>query len=118
MNDKAREIFNELCKYVGTTYDSLEPTMRIREDGVTEWPYDKYSWSSVAEACFRGWLMEKLKSRSYMRALTGSCWSVGKKRREGVVAWFMLGYGWSSSDYRIGEIVDRSDKDPDWETER
>ena len=118
MNDKAREIFNELCKYVGTTYDALEPTLRIREDGVTEWPYDEYTWSSAAEACFREWLMEKLKQRSYMNALTGSCFSVAKKRREAVVVWFVLMYGWKSSDYRIGKNPNKEHKDPNWETER
>ena len=92
MNPKVKAIFDEMCLYVGTTYDGCVSTPD--GDGKHHWPYDSYTWSSAAELCFKGWLMEQLKKRSVMRALSGSSFSTNKRRRELTANMFLLNYGW------------------------
>ena len=96
MNKHMEEALNEMCLHVGTTYGSVDASMEVDSEGRQHWPYERYTWGSAAQACFIGWLEERLKNRAFMRGLTGSGYSTNKHRRQNVAAWFNLNYGWRS----------------------
>lgn len=91
MTDELKEVLEEMCRYVGTTLHSLNLQTDAR--GVTHWPFEEYTWSSAAEACFRGWLEERLKDKRMWRALAKSS-SNRKSNRAAFAREFVLFYGW------------------------
>jgi len=94
MNEHMKQVLNEMCRYVGTSYADIEPLMTEDERGKTHWPYMKYSWSSAAEAAFRGWLMEYLRDKGAWRALAKGGTRNNKRNRELFAKSFVFMYGW------------------------
>jgi len=85
MSDELKEVLEEMCRYVGITLDALN-----LQTG--HWPFLEYTWSSAAEACFRGWLEERMKDKRMWRALANG--RNNKSRRAAFARAFVFMYGW------------------------
>ena len=105
-------ILDKMCTYVGLN----------RED--VNWKdnyFLKHSWTEEQEEDFRQWLIEELRSKYMMFALTGYSSQVfkSKKMRTKVANEFVNWYGWTLqnkelvSDETLGEKVNIKQNPPD-----